>query len=53
VIEARLDKGRGAVASMLVQSGELKVGDILLAGFHYGKVNTGRSARFIRRARGG
>jgi len=38
VIEARLDKGRGAVASTLVQSGELKVGDILLAGFHYGKV---------------
>jgi len=38
VIEARLDKGRGAVASMLVQSGELKVGDIILAGFHYGKV---------------
>lgn len=38
VIEARLDKGRGAVASMLVQSGELKVGDILLAGFHYGRV---------------
>jgi len=38
VIEARLDKGRGPVASMLVQSGELKVGDIVLAGFHYGKI---------------
>ena len=38
VIEARLDKGRGVVASVLVQSGELKVGDILLAGFHYGRV---------------
>lgn len=38
VIEARLDKGRGSVASMLVQSGELKVGDIVLAGFHYGKI---------------
>ncbi|PHS19248.1 MAG: translation initiation factor IF-2 [Kangiella sp.] len=38
VIEARLDKGRGAVASVLVQSGDLKVGDIVLAGFHYGKV---------------
>lgn len=38
VIEARLDKGRGTVASVLVQSGELKVGDILLAGFHYGRV---------------
>lgn len=38
VIESRVDKGRGAVASVLVQSGELTVGDILLAGFHYGKV---------------
>ena len=38
VIEARLDKGRGTIASVLVQSGELKVGDILLAGFHYGRV---------------
>lgn len=38
VIEARLDKGRGTVASVLVQSGELQVGDILLAGFHYGRV---------------
>ncbi|MGB0495503.1 MAG: translation initiation factor IF-2 [Kangiellaceae bacterium] len=38
VIEARLDKGRGAVASVLVQSGELNIGDIVLAGFHYGKV---------------
>ncbi len=38
VIEARLDKGRGAVASVLVQSGELKKGDILLAGLHYGRV---------------
>ncbi len=38
VIEARLDKGRGAVASVLVQSGDLNVGDIVLAGFHYGKV---------------
>lgn len=38
VIEARLDKGRGAVASMLVQSGEIKIGDIVLAGFHYGRI---------------
>jgi translation initiation factor IF-2 len=38
VVEARLDKGRGAITSMLVQSGELKVGDVVLAGFHYGKV---------------
>jgi len=32
VIEAKLDKGRGAVATMLVQRGELKVGDIVVAG---------------------
>ena len=38
VIEARLDKGRGAIASVLVQKGQLKQGDILLAGTHYGRV---------------
>ena len=38
VIEARLDKGRGAVASVLVQKGQLRKGDILLAGTHYGRV---------------
>ena len=38
VIEARLDKGRGAIASVLVQKGELNKGDILLAGQHYGRV---------------
>lgn len=38
VIEARLDKGRGAVASILVQKGQLRKGDILLAGTHYGRV---------------
>jgi translation initiation factor IF-2 len=38
VVEARLDKGRGPVASVLVQSGSLKKGDILLAGLHYGRV---------------
>lgn len=38
VIEARLDKNRGAVASLLVQSGELNVGDMVLAGEHYGRV---------------
>lgn len=38
VIESRLDKGRGPVATVLVQSGTLKKGDILLAGFQYGKV---------------
>ena len=38
VIEAALDKGRGYVATVLVQTGTLKIGDILLAGAHYGRV---------------
>ncbi len=38
VIEARLDKGRGAVATVLVQSGTLKRGDIVLAGSSFGRV---------------
>ncbi len=38
VIESRLDKGRGPVATVLVQSGQLKQGDILLAGMEYGRV---------------
>lgn len=38
VIESRLDKGRGPVATMLVQSGTLKRGDVLLAGAAYGRV---------------
>lgn len=38
VLESSLDKGRGYVATVLVQSGTLKVGDIILAGTHYGKV---------------
>ncbi|SEM57082.1 translation initiation factor IF-2 [Chryseobacterium taichungense] len=38
VIEASLDKGRGYVATMLVQSGTLKVGDYVVAGKNHGKV---------------
>jgi len=37
VVEARLDKGRGAVATLLVQSGTLNVGDIVLAGQEFGR----------------
>jgi translation initiation factor IF-2 len=37
VIESRLDKGRGPVASLLVQSGTLRQGDMVLAGLHYGR----------------
>jgi translation initiation factor IF-2 len=38
VIEASLDKGRGYVATVLVQAGTLRVGDFLLCGAYYGKV---------------
>ncbi|KGE02696.1 Translation initiation factor 2 [Pseudohaliea rubra DSM 19751] len=38
VIESRLDKGRGPVASLLVQSGTLRQGEIVLAGLQYGRV---------------
>jgi translation initiation factor IF-2 len=38
IVEARLDKGRGVVATMLVQSGTLRKGDIVLAGTVFGRV---------------
>ncbi len=38
VIESSLDKGRGYVATVLVQNGTLRVGDVILAGTNYGKV---------------
>jgi len=42
VIESRLDKGRGPVASILIQEGELKKGDIVLCGLEYGRVRAMR-----------
>jgi translation initiation factor IF-2 len=38
VVESRLDKGRGSVATLLVQNGTLRKGDIVLAGLHYGRI---------------
>ena len=38
IIESSLDKGRGYVANVLVQNGTLKIGDIVLAGNHFGRV---------------
>ena len=38
VIEAKLDKGRGAVASLLIQNGTLNVGDSILVGTTYGRI---------------
>ncbi len=38
VIEAELDKGRGYVTTVLVETGTLKVGDIILVGAHYGRI---------------
>jgi translation initiation factor IF-2 len=52
VIEAKLDRARGPVATVLVKSGTLKVGDVLVAGGSYGKVKalfdeTGRRMRKV------
>jgi translation initiation factor IF-2 len=38
IIEAKIDKGRGPVATLLVQAGTLRIGDALLSGSHVGKV---------------
>ena len=38
VVEAKLDKGRGPVSTMLIQDGLLKVGDAIVTGMHYGRI---------------
>jgi translation initiation factor IF-2 len=40
VVEARLDRGRGPVATVLVQEGTLRIGDPIVTGMHYGRVRT-------------
>ena len=45
VIEARLDKGKGSVASLLVQQGTLHVGDPIVVGNTFGRVRTMVDAR--------
>jgi translation initiation factor IF-2 len=40
VLEARLERGRGAVATVLVQNGTLRTGDTLLIGEHYGRIKS-------------
>ncbi|SEQ35526.1 translation initiation factor IF-2 [Lachnospiraceae bacterium RM5] len=49
VIEARLDKGRGPVATILVQKGTLKVGDNIAAGSFYGKVRAMIDDKHVRK----
>jgi len=48
IIESQLDKGRGYVATVLVQNGTLKIGDIVLAGTNYGHVKAMFNERGIR-----
>lgn len=38
VVEAKLDKGRGPVSTVLIQDGSLKVGDAIVTGMHYGRI---------------
>ena len=48
VIEALLDKGRGPVATFLVQNGTLKIGDIVVCGNTYGRVRTMEDDRHVK-----
>ncbi|GFO70246.1 translation initiation factor IF-2 [Geomonas limicola] len=45
IVEAKLDKGRGPVATVLVQEGTMKVGDYFVAGVHYGRVRAMQNDR--------
>ncbi|TGU70841.1 translation initiation factor IF-2 [Geomonas terrae] len=45
VVEAKLDKGRGPVATVLVQEGTLKAGDYFVAGIHFGRVRAMQNDR--------
>lgn len=45
IIESTMDKGRGFVTTLLVQNGTLRVGDMILAGQHYGKVKAMHNER--------
>jgi translation initiation factor IF-2 len=47
IVEARLDKGRGPVATVLVQEGTLRIGDPIVSGVHYGRVRTMTNDRGI------
>lgn len=53
VVEARLDKGRGYVASVLVQAGTLEVGDFVVAGQYFGKVKAMHNERGNQRPEAG
>jgi translation initiation factor IF-2 len=45
IVEAKLDRGRGPVATVLVQEGTLKVGDYFVSGIHYGRVRAMQNER--------
>jgi translation initiation factor IF-2 len=53
IIEAQMDKGRGPVATVIVQTGTLKVGDIVVAGNTYGKVKALESSTGARITKAG